>query len=132
IIGGYLTEIKEHITKNQNRMAFLTLECWSDTIEVIAFPDAYEQYQLLLEEYKPLLIEGKVDEGKIIVSRIIPLNIQPLVIELTNHNDSNLNDLKKKLKNNRGKRPVILLEDYGLNKGIMLLSKEYWVKSDDK
>ncbi len=132
IIGGYLTEIKEHITKNQNRMAFLTLECWSDTIEVIAFPDAYEQYQLLLEEFKPLLIEGKVDEGKIIVSRIIPLNIQPLVIELTNHNDSNLNDLKKKLKNNRGKRPVILLEDYGLNKGIMLLSKEYWVKSDDK
>jgi len=131
IIGGYITEVKEHITKNQNRMAFLTLECWSDTMEVIAFPDVYEQYQLMLEEYKPLLIEGKVDEGKIIVSRMIPLNIQPLVIELTRKEQGNLNSLKKKLKASRGKRPVILIEKFGDSKGIMVLSKEYWIKSDE-
>ncbi|MGM0414747.1 MAG: DNA polymerase III subunit alpha, partial [Bacillota bacterium] len=131
IIGGYITEIKEHITKNQNRMAFLTLECWSDTIEVIAFPDTYEQYQLMLEEYKPVLIEGKVDEGKLIVSRIIPLDNQPLVIELTNKKQGSLKSLRKKFKANRGRRPVILIEKIGDNKGIMILSKEYWVKSND-
>ncbi|MGM0419707.1 MAG: DNA polymerase III subunit alpha [Bacillota bacterium] len=130
IVGGFVTGVKEHITKNQKRMAFLTLESWSDIIEVIIFPEAYQKYGHILEEDNILLISGKSDEGKVIANNIILLEEKPLLVELEDETDLEFADIKEKMLQQKSKRPVILVENSNANKGIIMLTEEYWVDND--
>jgi DNA polymerase-3 subunit alpha len=76
-IGGMITQRRTQLTKNGERMAFLTLEDLYGSTEVIVFPEAYRQSQDCCESDEPLLIWGKVEsessDGRIIAQRILPL-----------------------------------------------------------
>lgn len=70
-VGGMITEKKIKYTKNDQVMAFLTLEDLTGSIEVIVFPKTYQKYNSLLNEDSKVLIRGRVSaeeekDGKLI------------------------------------------------------------------
>ena len=74
-IGGLITEKKIKYTKNEQVMAFLTLEDLVGTIEVIVFPKTYSKYGSLLAEDGKVFLNGRVageDErdGKLICEEV--------------------------------------------------------------
>lgn len=70
-IGGLITEKKIKYTKNEQVMAFLTLEDLVGSIEVIVFPKTYTKYGSLINEDKKVFLTGRVSgederDGKLI------------------------------------------------------------------
>jgi len=61
-----LTEVKPHITKNGDRMAFLQIEDLTGKAEAIVFPSNYKDIEELLEPDHPRILTGKPDrqDGK--------------------------------------------------------------------
>jgi DNA polymerase III subunit alpha len=76
-VGGIITQQRTQLTKNGDRMAFLTLEDLYGTLEVIVFPEIYRRSHAWCESDEPLLVWGKVEgdgsEGRIIAQRLLPL-----------------------------------------------------------
>ena len=76
IIGGVLTNVTTKITRNNDTMAFLTLEDLVGTVEVLLFPKAYERYRELLIPDAKLFLSGRVTisdddvSGKLICERL--------------------------------------------------------------
>jgi len=59
-IGGMISHVKIHVTSNNNKMAFLTLETLEGSCEVTVFSDVYEQKSGLLVQDMIVMIEAKV------------------------------------------------------------------------
>ncbi len=79
IIGGMITEKTVKYTKQNQVMAFLTLEDLVGTVEVIAFPRDYQRNIDLLKEEAKVFIEGRVSleeekPSKLILERITPFD----------------------------------------------------------
>lgn len=82
VIGGMVAAKTIKATKNNQMMAFLTLEDLVGTVEVILFPKDYEKYRNMLTEDRKLFIRGRVSvgddpKGKLICERIIPFEEVP-------------------------------------------------------
>lgn len=75
-VGGMITQQRTQLTKNGERMAFLTLEDLYGSLEVIVFPETYRRSVAWCESEMPVLIWGKAEagEGRIIAQRILPLH----------------------------------------------------------
>ncbi|MBF2055718.1 MAG: trans-splicing intein-formed DNA polymerase III subunit alpha C-terminal partner DnaE-C [Cyanobacterium sp. T60_A2020_053] len=61
---GMLTSIKSHIDKNNNTMAFLTIEDISGQVDAVVFASTYDEVKENLKEDTPLIIWGKVDKNR--------------------------------------------------------------------
>ena len=74
-IGGIIVEKKNMITKNNNMMAFITIEDLYGSIECIVFPQTYDKFNPYLIEDGLVVIDGRlsmseVEEPKIICEKI--------------------------------------------------------------
>jgi DNA polymerase III subunit alpha len=76
-VAGVIETLKIKRTKRGEKMALLTLEDQSGSIEVVVFPDAFERYSPLLKSDEPLLITGtaEVDDS---TAKIISQEINTL------------------------------------------------------
>ncbi len=63
-VCGIVSGIKELITKKGDRMAFITLEDLSGSVEIIVFPEVYSAAMGLLKGEDPLLVSGELDVGE--------------------------------------------------------------------
>jgi len=83
----YVNNIHEHVTKNDNTMAFIKVEDFSDEIDVIVFPDTFSTVKGYLEEGQNIVLEGKITleekeqytedgEETVIIKKIIAENIK--------------------------------------------------------
>ncbi|MBD3390767.1 MAG: DNA polymerase III subunit alpha [Chitinivibrionales bacterium] len=77
--GGTITSLRTHMQRDGRPMAFMEIEDFDGTIELIAFGDAYEQYRHLLAVDTMVLVKGTVmqeDErqAKIRVEKVMPLS----------------------------------------------------------
>jgi DNA polymerase-3 subunit alpha len=77
IVGGMLTEVKQHFTKSNQTMAFVTLEDLYGSVEAIIFPRDYEKNRRFLNEDEKVFLRGRVSveeekNAKLIVSDVIP------------------------------------------------------------
>lgn len=61
VIGGMITEKNIKHTKNNQTMAFLTLEDLVGTVEVVVFPNSYEKNATLLVVDNKVLVRGRVN-----------------------------------------------------------------------
>jgi DNA polymerase-3 subunit alpha len=59
-IGGAVTDVREITTKNGKKMAFVKVEDRHAEIEVVLFPDSYQQTSSLWERDRVVLVRGKV------------------------------------------------------------------------
>ncbi len=60
VVGGMITEKTIKYTRNNQVMAFVTVEDLTGSIEVIVFPRDYEKYRQYLETDAKILIRGRV------------------------------------------------------------------------
>lgn len=138
VLGGIIVEKKNKITKNNNMMAFITLEDLYGAIECIVFPTTFERFNNLLAEDKVVVVEGKislseVEEPKIIVERISELNQYnrgKLYLKISSNKELNtFYRIKDILKKYSGNTPVyVYLEKE--NK-IFMADRDLWIDMYD-
>ncbi|MFA6308711.1 MAG: DNA polymerase III subunit alpha [Clostridia bacterium] len=141
VVGGIILEKKTKTTKNNNLMAFLTLEDLFGSIEIIVFPTVYERYSSIATEENIVLITGRVslkeDEApKIICDEIKPItkqSIKRLYIKIVDDKDEgekfDLESLLSMLRYFNGKTPVCLY--YEANNEKKYLEADCWVNLNE-
>ena len=136
-IGGIVIEKKNKITKNNNMMAFITLEDFFGTIECIVFPQTYVRYYDLINEDEVVVIEGRlsfseVEEPKIICEKVAALNklnLDKIYVKITRDKDKDIfNRINLILKKNPGDTPVYLYLEK--DKKTLIADRSLWVNSD--
>ena len=75
IIGGMITDKTIKYTKNNQTMAFLTVEDLLGTVEVVVFPRNYEKNQTLMQPDTKVFIRGRANveeekNGKVICEKV--------------------------------------------------------------
>ncbi|MDX9917767.1 MAG: OB-fold nucleic acid binding domain-containing protein, partial [Gudongella sp.] len=136
-IAGIITEKKNKVTKNNNMMAFITLEDMFGSIECIVFPTVYEKNYKLVEEDNIVLIEGRlsiseVEEPKILVesmSQISKFNFDKIYVKLpkTSGSDS-LDTVKSILVKYPGDTPVYVY--FEKDNKMVAADRSLWVEKD--
>lgn len=137
VVGGIITSKKTKTTRNNNLMAFLTIEDLFGTMEVIVFPTTLEKYSKLIIEENIVLIKGRIsvkeeEQNKIICEEISPLKkmrVQKVYLRVNNITEDNKDSLMAMLKYFKGNTPVCLCTD-AERKG-MILDRDYWIAIND-
>ncbi|MCR4306724.1 MAG: OB-fold nucleic acid binding domain-containing protein, partial [Candidatus Yonathbacteria bacterium] len=62
VVAGIVEEAKEVVTKKGDRMAFMKIADFTDTIEVVVFPKLFVEHKSLLMADKCVAIKGKISE----------------------------------------------------------------------
>ncbi len=91
IMAGIIVGKQELITKNNDKMAFLTVEDLTGTFEVVVFPKLYQDVRFLLVENKVLFISGSIslrDEEN-------PNVLANAIMELTEEEQEDINEIQK-------------------------------------
>ncbi len=137
-LGGILIEKKNKITKNNNMMAFITLEDLYGTIECIVFPTTFERYNKYLKEDGLIVIEGKisvseVEEPKIIVEKISELNMykrEKIYLKISTDSPSNtMEKLKRILEKSNGDVPVYVY--FEKEKKTVVADRSLWIDGNN-
>ena len=120
VVGGIVTEIKPIVDRNGKTMAFVTLEDFSGSGEVLVFSEPYALYRDLVSIDALILVNGhlskKEEDNKVIASEIISLTdardrlARSVVVsmEYEQVGDENLASLKGVLETYPGKCDVVL------------------------
>lgn len=145
-IAGIITQKKNKTTKNNNLMAFVTLEDLYGTVELIVFPAVYQKYAELLKEDSIIVVRGWLscredEETKIICDALRPLHKQDgksksgtkLYLKISKNTSVEiLVDIKNVLKDSkRGNVPVYIYFEEK-NKKPMMAGRDLWVKIDER
>jgi len=148
IIGGIIIKKQNKITKNNNMMAFITLEDLYGTVEVIVFPQIYERYRETLHEDSIVLVEGNIDASEEDAPKLICNKITELKKEMPSTpekqasrkvylkvaDSEHYKDIKKELLNTisvySGNDCVIIYNQQ--EKANMVLPEKNWVNIDSK
>ncbi len=71
LVGGILTGKTIKITKDNKRMAFLTLEDLTGSIEIVVFPRDFEKNEAVLQEDAKVFIRGRVNASENAAAKLI-------------------------------------------------------------
>ena len=117
VLGGIAAGVNVKLTRNNQRMAFITLEDLVGNIEVIVFPRDFEKFKNLIEEGRKYIISGKASleenaDAKLIAGKIIPFEEVSREVWLQFENKAKLEEIEPKLNeifiNNKGNAKVML------------------------
>ena len=138
-IAGIIISKKNKITKNNNMMAFVTLEDLYGSVEVIVFPATYDRYSKYLEEDSIVVVEGRIslseeDEPKIICRSVSPLtkcSNEKLYVKISAEKSfDTFNVLKKVLIKYAGDTPVVVYLEKDKMK--VIAERSLWVDSENE
>ena len=81
-IGGLVRNIKVNTTKTGQQMAYLTIEDFVGTVEVILFPRSYEKNRRILDTTNKVFVTGRVQanvnaEAKLIADSLVSFESVP-------------------------------------------------------
>ncbi|SFU88499.1 DNA polymerase III subunit alpha [Butyrivibrio sp. INlla21] len=137
-IGGIISDKKIKYTKNDQVMAFITLEDLVGTVEVIVFPKTYEANAARLNADAKVFIEGRISveddrDAKLIASKITLFDEMPRTLWIRFDNmaayETGQKELDKLILSNEGKDEIaIYLKD---SKQIKKLGRNYNVNADE-
>ena len=80
-ICGITRSKKETKTKKGERMAFVVLEDHVGSLEILCFPECYQQHKSIIDQDEPIWVEGRFKtaddrgEAKVIAETILPLEM---------------------------------------------------------
>lgn len=77
-MAGIITKLRQHLTKNNKIMCFMTVEDLYGEMEIVVFPEAYQKYREYIAEDMPIYFYGQlqisdVDAPKMILDKLIPI-----------------------------------------------------------
>ncbi|UCF63383.1 MAG: DNA polymerase III subunit alpha [bacterium] len=139
--AGILTQIKTHLDRKGNIMAFITLEDKVNSFEGVVFASVYEKYGSYLNKGEMVFVKGKVSEAdeksfRILCDEIIPisevwnrlssglhLSINPQGLK-----EERITQLQKLIQKYPGNIPVYFeMKMNGNGDGIVMRSKKFQV-----
>ncbi len=123
-LGGIITGVKTTNDRKGQRMAFVTIEDFTGTVEAVVFSSIYAKRQAEIRSEAAVIIDGKVStreeqEPKIIVGDLVPLSsamgrfVERIAIHLTTVGleESLLHDVRDVFLKHPGRCPIdIILE----------------------
>ncbi len=130
--AGMVLERKDHITKRNSQMAFLTIEDWSGKIELVVFPDIFAKTSHFLNPGDKILVKGRVDEDSIIAIMIVPLTVPFAEISLLSVGGVILGEIKSLLRKNHGETPVFFKVKENASTSMVLVDSDYWIEVGDE
>ena len=117
VIGGMITAKKVKYTKNNKVMAFLDVEDMTGSMEVIVFPNTYENESEKLIEDGKVFLSGRVSleeerDGKLICEQVISFDAVPRKLWIrfddpTSYRDGAA-DLKRIIDEHGGRDKVVI------------------------
>jgi DNA polymerase-3 subunit alpha len=120
-IGGVITHVKTNIDRKKKQMAFVTLEDFVGSVEVVVFSDCYEENRRIIRTDSMVLVKGRAstkegEKAKVVASEVTSLSKVYQKMNATLHillltsgaSEDILGELKKILSSHAGKSPVIL------------------------
>lgn len=112
-IGGLITSYRQVMTKNREPMAFITIEDFSDSINVVIFPSVFKSCEEILIEDKVLVVDGKKDfsrgELTILADKVTPIeNYLPNLYLTVDENFDDAQILKNIFVGNKGNSKIFL------------------------
>ncbi len=139
-IAGIVADRKNKTTKNNELMAFVTLEDLYGTVELIVFPRLYKSCMEYLAEDNIIVVRGRLslredEEAKIVCDSIEPLSVNvkdrdsdKLYLRIPKDSPSDiLDEIKAILRSgDRGNVPVFICFEEG-NKKPMMAGRDLWV-----
>lgn len=85
-IGGMIVGKTVKLTKNNQNMAFITIEDLYGSVEVVVFPKKYEQYRRYLEQDEKVFVYGRASinerEAKLLLEKLVPFDQIPKKVYL--------------------------------------------------
>ena len=140
-VGGIVSAVKTTVDKKGNQMAFVTIEDFTGSVELILFSDCYEKCREYVRVDQMVLVMGRIStrEGeapKILCSELLPLeklaerfNCQ-LVIKIDEDcSDKTIEETLSTLEGFRGGTPVLLAAGHNGSE-VYIRSKKYAVNPD--
>ena len=120
--GGIITAVKKKYTKNNNIMAFVTIEDLYGNLEIIVFESCYNRVSNILMEDNIVIVDGRLsiredEEVKIVANNIRELKKEEgrktLNIDISNMSDEQKQKLKGAIKFFNGEKNniEILIKD---------------------
>ncbi len=143
-IAGMVVQKKNKTTRNNNLMAFVTLEDLTGAVEIIVFPTVYQKYAELLNEDSIIVVQGRLncredEEPKVICDSIHALckrtsgSGKKLCLKIRENMPFDvLNRIKTILRDGkRGNIPVyIYFEEKG--RSPVMAGRDLWVRVDER
>jgi DNA polymerase-3 subunit alpha len=144
-LGGIISKARITTTRRTGeKMAIVSLEDLTGSVETLVFPRAFQKYSGLIRPDSMVYITGKLnlreEEPKLIANEIISLEevkskfTKAILIKLTTPglNESLLEDLKTVLSRHRGRIPVLLNFKAPSGRRVSVsCGKSYFVKPDE-
>ena len=147
VVGGMITAKKVKTTKNNQLMAFVSLEDMVGTVEVLIFPKIYEKHKQYLVEESKVFLRGRASigddpVGKLVCEDVIPFSDIPSELWLQFQNQEEYSEkmdaVMAELRNSEGKDRVVmylkqekmmkrLSENWGVDAREPLLVKIYQI-----
>jgi DNA polymerase-3 subunit alpha len=135
-LGGVITRVKVNTDKKGNRMAFLSVEDFGGSIEVVVFSDLYERRRQAIAKETMVMVSGRVskreeEKPKIVADKIELLDTvadgAELVLKLTlsgpGFNGRRLSEVEEILSEFPGSAEVCLILDTGTEQVVMRAEK---------
>ncbi len=128
-IGGQITDIRTTYDRKQQKMAFVKIEDFNRTYEVVVFSSVYPQFESVLQVDRMVLVQGKLNSDitdsivKLIGEKIFELEKVPaeltesLLLKVSKEQltDETVHRLKVTLKSSPGKQKIFF--EFKLNGG---------------
>lgn len=139
LIGGILTALKHHRTRNNKWMLFATIEDLTGEIETVIFPLPYQKGRDLLEKGNLVLLSGRIehleDKDQVLVERVLPLTDKEIRLKISPsfRKHGGMGELKKFITGHQGRIPLLLQisgeEAKGKRKEVTIqLGCKYWIE----
>ena len=140
ITAGLIKSIKYHITKNNEKMAFVTIEDIESNIDVLVFPRLFKDRFSLLEIDRIIVVKGKcsISEEKCSILAEDIYNIDDAIDKLAkrltiyldiNYNISSIDKIKQLFITNRGTTPInFVIRKPGSYEALLTIDSQFNVK----
>ena len=144
--AAIITQVRTHLDRKGNIMAFLTLEDKFNSFESVVFASVYEKYSDYINKGEMIFILGKVSESgentfKLLCNEIVPIgeirnrlsNGLHLIITTKDFNENKVDQLQDLIKNYPGSIPLYFeMRPNGNSTGLTLCSRKYSVVVTDE
>ncbi len=148
VVGGLITTVRYNQDKAGNRIAFVSIQDFSGSVEVLAFADCYRDYGKHIKPNEPIIVRGRVstkenEAVKLVASKILPLSeaysefAEEVIIRLDINKDNEklIDELYQFLQEYPGSCPLRLIlhtengtAEMVLN-GIRINASRYWLEN---
>ena len=133
----YVKNVRVIRTKKGEQMAFVQVADQSAELELVVFPNVYQQYSTLLEKGNILLVSGKVElrnnTKNLLVADLrlaTDFSKKCYYLRLVDELEQFKPALNQILRQHHGNVPVILIEENENRK--IILKENLWLKDDDQ